>query len=100
MTGAGAKFLLLHCPDPNSTTSSIGADPLRTTTTRSSSSSNNNNIASNPISPATEEAVRQFFAEVYESWVKTVMNPFYTVNMEVKSPVFRQRVAAAGRKYL
>ncbi len=38
--------------------------------------------------------------DVYEVWVKTIMSPFYRVNMEVKSPVFRQRVAAAGRKYL
>jgi hypothetical protein len=37
---------------------------------------------------------------VYENWVKTIMNPFYQVNMEVKSPVFRGRVAAAGKKYL
>jgi hypothetical protein len=37
---------------------------------------------------------------VYENWVKTIMNPFYHVNMEVKSPVFRSRVAAAGKKYL
>jgi len=28
------------------------------------------------------------------------MSPFYKVNMEIKSPVFRARVAAAGRKYL
>ena len=28
------------------------------------------------------------------------MSPFYQVNMEVKSPVFRSRVAAAGKKFL
>lgn len=57
-------------------------------------------MAFNPTSPAAEEAVRQFFADVYENWVKTVMNPFYTVNMPVTSLVFKARVAAAGRKYL
>jgi hypothetical protein len=57
-------------------------------------------VAANPTSPATEEAIRQFFSEVYESWVKTCMSPFYTVDMEVKSPIFRSRVAAAGKKYL
>lgn len=97
MTGAGCKFLLLHCPDPNQTSGTLGGtDPLRSASNRASS----NNIANNPVSPATEEAVRQFFADVYESWVKTIMNPFYTVNMEIKSPVFKQRVMAAGRKYL
>ncbi|KAL9058006.1 MAG: hypothetical protein Q9162_001998 [Coniocarpon cinnabarinum] len=49
---------------------------------------------------ATEEAVRQFFADVYENWVKTTLNPFYKIDMEIKSPVFRQRVAAAARKFL
>ncbi|KAK3295507.1 Sedlin [Chaetomium fimeti] len=50
--------------------------------------------------PQTEEAIKNFFNEVYENYVKAIMSPFYKVNMEVRSPVFRQRVAAAGRKYL
>jgi hypothetical protein len=39
---------------------------------------------------------------VYEVWVKTIMNPFFRVGGGdvVKSPVFRQRVATAARKYL
>lgn len=83
MTPTNAKFLLLHQP----------AQPM--SSVRSSSS-----IPANPTSPATEEAVRSFFAEVYENWVKAVMSPFYRADMEVSSPVFRTRVAAAGRKYL
>ncbi|KAE8454195.1 hypothetical protein EG329_005120 [Mollisiaceae sp. DMI_Dod_QoI] len=79
------KFLLLHSP----------SQPATTTTTRASTS-----IGANPTSPQTEEAIKQFFTEVYENWVKTIMNPFYNVNAEVKSPVFRGRVAAAGKKYL
>ena len=78
------KFLLLHAPQPASANAS-----------RSSTS-----IGANPTSPQTEEAIKQFFTEVYENWVKTIMNPFYQVNMEVRSPVFRSRVAAAGKKYL
>jgi trafficking protein particle complex subunit 2 len=80
------KFLLLHAPSQPSTT---------TSSTRASTS-----IAANPTSPQTEEAIRQFFVEVYENWVKTIMSPFYQVNMEVKSPIFRARVAAAAKKYL
>jgi hypothetical protein len=55
-----------------------------------------------PTNPATEEAVKNFFVDVYENWVKTVMSPFFAVgNGEVvKSPVFRARVAAAAKKYL
>jgi hypothetical protein len=33
-------------------------------------------------------------------WIKTLMNPFYEPDKEVRSPVFRGRVAAAGKKYL
>ncbi|KAK1978821.1 Sedlin [Colletotrichum cereale] len=85
VTAGNVKFLLLHQPSaPSSTPSS-----------RSSTA-----IGANPTSPATEEAIKNFFQEVYENWVKAIMSPFYKVNMEVKSPVFRSRVAAAGRKYL
>lgn len=77
------------------TSSSISSaiNPIRRAT-------GNSSIAHNPTSPQAEEAIRQFFAEVYENWVKACMSPFYVLDAEVRSPVFRQRVAAAGRKYL
>lgn len=79
------KFLLLHAP----------SQPSGGNTSRSSTS-----IGANPTSPQTEEAIKQFFTEVYENWVKTIMSPFYQVNMEIRSPIFRARVVAAGKKYL
>lgn len=85
MTGANVKFLLLHQP---------------TAAASSTSSRSSTSIAANPTSAATEEAIKNFFMEVYDSWVKAIMSPFYKANMEVRSPVFRARVAAAGRKYL
>jgi hypothetical protein len=86
LTCVDVKFLLLHSPSqPAGNVSS----------TRASTS-----IAANPTSPQTEEAIRQFFVEVYENWVKTIMSPFYQVNQEVKSPVFRNKVVAAAKKYL
>lgn len=88
ITPSNIKLLLLHQPVLPSGVSS-------TTSSRSSTS-----IAANPTSPQTEEAVKNFFTEVYENWVKASMSPFYRVNMEITSPIFRQRVAAAGRKYL
>ncbi|CAJ2506175.1 Uu.00g003050.m01.CDS01 [Anthostomella pinea] len=113
VTAGNVKFLLLHQP-PQSTNTTSSSSSHNTNTTSSSNSStalsaaamigagrsSSTSIAANPTSPQTEEAVRSFMAEVYESWVKTIMSPFYRVNMEVRSPVFRQRVAAAGRKYL
>lgn len=90
LTGTGARFLLLHQPLQLSSASAMPG------TSRASSSS----IANNPTSPQTEEAVRQFMNEVYENWVKTVMSPFYRRGMEIKSPVFRSKVLAAGKKWL
>lgn len=84
VTAGNVKFLLLHHPITPSGTNS-----------RSSTA-----IGANPTSPATEEAVKMFFTEVYENWIKAIMSPFYQANMEVTSPIFRTRVAAAGRKYL
>jgi hypothetical protein len=88
MTGGNVKFLLLH--QPTATAAGGGAAPTR----------NSTSVGANPTSPQTEEAIKNFFAEVYENYVKANMSPFYKVNMEIRSPVFRQRVMAAGRKYL
>lgn len=99
LTGSGARFLLLHCPDPTAT-HNAHLTPMPPSSNADKRTSNSSSIAYNPTSPATEEAVRNFFADVYENWVKTVMSPFYHLNAPVTSPVFRARVAAAGRKYL
>jgi hypothetical protein len=85
VTAGNVKFLLLHQP---------------IVPTSGASSRLSTAIGANPTSPATEEAIKMFFAEVYENWVKAIMSPFYRANMEVRSPIFRTRVAAAGRKYL
>ena len=47
-----------------------------------------------------DEAVRQFFSETYELYVKALMSPFYRVDMEVRSKVFDGRVRGVGKKYL
>ncbi|KAJ5677585.1 uncharacterized protein N7477_003218 [Penicillium maclennaniae] len=101
LTPSGARFLLLHQPPqlPSGPSSGLGSSSLlgsSASTTRTSSSS----IAANPTSPQTEEAVRQFMNEVYESYVKTAMSPFYKQGMEIKSPVFRAKVTGAGKKWL
>ncbi|KAL8774275.1 MAG: hypothetical protein Q9209_001026 [Squamulea sp. 1 TL-2023] len=57
-------------------------------------------IPNNPTSPQTEEAVRLFFTEVNEIWLKSIMSPFGGPLEGIGSPVFRQRVVAAGKKYL
>ncbi|EHY60306.1 TRAPP subunit [Exophiala dermatitidis] len=90
ITGTNVRFMLLHQPSAISNASAG---------TRSSTISSTS-IPQNPTSPQTEEAIRQFMNEAFELWVKTLMNPFYTIGKPIKSPVFRQRVVAAGRKWL
>jgi hypothetical protein len=87
ITGGNVKLLLLH-------------QPLNPAGAGGSTTRNSTSIGANPTSPQTEEAIKNFFTEAYENYVKAIMSPFYKANMEIKSPVFRARVAAAGRKYL
>lgn len=47
-----------------------------------------------------DDAIRQFFADVYELYAKTLMNPFYEVDMRITSLVFDTRVRGAAKKYL
>jgi trafficking protein particle complex subunit 2 len=118
LTGGNIKFLLLSCPETHVTPPSLPATS-RSSAAQSARSSTYTGGAGypsyaspapgvtgaaasnyNPSSPAVEEATKNFFLEVYDAWVKTIMNPFYQVNMPVRSAVFRARVAAAGKKYL
>ncbi|KAF2104659.1 trafficking protein-like protein particle complex subunit 2 [Rhizodiscina lignyota] len=98
ITAGSVKFLLLHNPDthtpPNASSRSSAA------TARTSAYGQSASTTYNPTAPAVEEAIKNFFVEVYDVWVKTIMNPFFKLDMKVTSPVFRGRVAAAARKHL
>ncbi|KAL9106101.1 MAG: hypothetical protein Q9187_008607 [Circinaria calcarea] len=119
LTPTSTKFMLLHLPHPPNTappTSTASQNPQvfppfapYTTSNppssllRGSSSSSTGGTATvpnNPTSPQTEEALRLFFTEVYEAWVKAVMNPFQGINKGLGSPVFKSRVLTAGKKFL
>ncbi|CDW90319.1 trapp complex subunit trs20 [Stylonychia lemnae] len=47
-----------------------------------------------------EDAIKNFFNEVYELFVKVVMNPFYDSNQKIQLSSFEERVKSAARKYL
>lgn len=47
-----------------------------------------------------ENAIKQFFTEVYDLYVKALLNPFYSVNDPIVSPDFDFRVKLLARKYL
>ncbi|KAK4190131.1 transport protein particle 20 kDa subunit [Podospora australis] len=99
MTGGNVKFLLLHLP-PHTGSSPAAPSSAAAAAQAAASNRSSTSIGANPGSAQTDEAVKNFMTEVYDNYVKAIMSPFYKVNMEIKSPVFRQRVAAAGRKYL
>ena len=126
LTPTSTKFILLHLPHaPNQNppvpdtrqnprvfppmapytstappSSLLGRASAAATSSSSSSSGGSASVPTNATGPQTEEALRLFFNEVYEAWVKAVMNPFQAVDQELASPVFRARVLAAGKKFL
>ena len=47
-----------------------------------------------------EDAVKAFFAEVHELYTKQLLNPFYTYDTPIVSPVFNARIRALARRYI
>ncbi|CAD6187288.1 unnamed protein product [Caenorhabditis auriculariae] len=47
-----------------------------------------------------DEGIKQFFQEMYETYIKHSMNPFYEIDSPIKSKDFEQRATTYGRKYL
>ncbi|KAF2733806.1 Sedlin [Polyplosphaeria fusca] len=102
MTGGNVRFLLLTRPRDEALGGTAGGGGVRGSLAGGRSGLAGAGQVYSPTNAATEEAVKNFFVDVYEAWVKTIMNPFFHVASGdvVKSPVFRARVAAAAKKYL
>jgi len=47
-----------------------------------------------------EDALRPFFAEVHEVYLKQCLSPFHRRDTAITSPAFRDKVMAAARKHL
>ncbi|CAK7895620.1 trafficking protein particle complex subunit 20 [[Candida] anglica] len=82
VTQGNIKFIL--CYDSPGTNSN-GVAGVGSTT---SSSKNDDN------------AIKQFFTEVNELYVKCLLNPLYSVNDAIKSPDFDLKIKLSARKYL
>ncbi|KAF2196851.1 Sedlin [Delitschia confertaspora ATCC 74209] len=100
ITGGNVKFLLLTRPSDAALPGAVGGGAGGVRGSLAGGRGGMLQGTYNPTSPATEEAVKNFFFDVYDAWVKTIMNPFYGLDDRVTSPVFRQRVATAAKKYL
>lgn len=47
-----------------------------------------------------DEGIKNFFNEMYDTYIKNSMNAFYRINTPIKSPMFEKKSEIFGRKYL
>ncbi|KAI8098112.1 Sedlin [Gilbertella persicaria] len=47
-----------------------------------------------------EDSIKQFFTEVYELYIKILMNPFYEKNSTITNPSFDNRIKLVARRFL
>jgi len=44
-----------------------------------------------------DDGIRSFFTDVWECYIKTLLNPFYAVDKPIKSTIFESRVRAIAK---
>lgn len=47
-----------------------------------------------------DDGIKSFFVDVWELYLKTMLNPFHTAHTQIRSPVFDARVRVSAKKYL
>ncbi|WVR04827.1 hypothetical protein IAU60_001839 [Kwoniella sp. DSM 27419] len=47
-----------------------------------------------------DDGIRSFFMDVWEAYVKILMNPFHTVNTQIRNPGFEGKIRASAKRNL
>ena len=47
-----------------------------------------------------EDSIKSFFSDAYELYLRVLLNPFYTLNSPIKSPVFDNKIKSMSKRIL
>ena len=106
ITYSGIKFVMVHCNtngmvNESSTTKENNKNNSGNAINTTDNSSGDDFIfMGNGLATIDDNKCKNFYQEVHELYVKTLLNPFYRLGQPINSPEFNIRVHSIAKKYL
>ncbi|CCD25171.1 TRAPP subunit TRS20 NDAI_0E03540 [Naumovozyma dairenensis CBS 421] len=97
LTYNGMKFVMIHGDASKSNTNEKDITFNYNEEINSKTSNGNRNKAMVPLD---DNAIRSFYQEVHELYIKALMNPFYNLNDPINDSSFDMRVRRLAKKYI